>query len=201
MVSSQVTVTVAIPSIPPRADRLARALATVAAQTRPADAVAVAIDHDHHGAAATRNRALAMVDTDWVAFLDDDDELWPNHLDELLRAAQDADADLVYPCFRCLGPDGRDVVLPASIRSGQPFDAGTLRNRSFIPVTVLVRTELVKSVGGFSYPAAAGRKARYEDWGCWLKLLDAGCRFHHHPVTTWTWWHWGGNTSGRGDRW
>lgn len=194
------TVTVCIPSIPPRAPMLARALASVTAQTLQPDAIAVAIDHQHDGAPVTRNRALAAAQTDWVAFLDDDDELLPNHLAELVAAGEETGADLIYPNFRCLDPDGNDKTLPESIRSGQEFDARILRTRSFIPVTTLVRTEIAQRVGGFSYPRQT-RGKRYEDWGFYLKLLDVDARFHHHPVTTWIWHHHGANTSGLPGRW
>lgn len=196
------TVTVVIPSIPPRARLLLRALESVASQTRPADAISVAIDLAHEGAVVTRNRALTGATTEWLAFLDDDDELLPNHLAELVAAAEANDADVVYPNFRCVDPHGKPKELSAAIASGQPFDAKVLRRRSFIPVTVLARTKLVHDVEGFSYPIYAGRvRQRYEDWGLWLKLLRAGARFHHHPVETWTWHHHGANTSGLGDRW
>jgi glycosyltransferase involved in cell wall biosynthesis len=183
-----VNVTVVIPSISIRASMLARALTSVAAQGRPADAIAVAVDHDHAGAVVTRNRALAM---------DDDDELHPNHLHELLKAAEDSGADLIYPNFRCVDPSGHEMRLPKRLSSGQPFDDRLLRHHSYIPVTALARTKLVNQVGGFSYP----KKSRYEDWGLWLKMLDAGGRIHHHPVLNWTWHHHGANTSGLGDRW
>lgn len=192
------TVTVVVPTIPPRADMLLRALGTVAAQTRPADAISIAVDTGHEGAVVTRNRALAGATTDWLAFLDDDDELLPNHLEELVDTAEETGADVVYPNFRCVDRNGSDVQLPPNIASGHPFDAGVLRVRSYIPVTVLARTELVHRVGGFSYPK---RGTRYEDWGLWLKMLRADAQFHHHPVTTWTWNHHGANTSGQGDRW
>src|ERR671922_2284910 len=81
-------VTVVIPSIPPRVDLRNRALASVAAQTRPAHAVALTVDIDRDGAGPTRTRGLMMVRTEWTAFLDDDDELKPHHLEVLLGHAE-----------------------------------------------------------------------------------------------------------------
>jgi glycosyltransferase involved in cell wall biosynthesis len=79
-------ITVVIPTIPPRKALLGRALRSVLHQTYPAAAVSVAVDLKHEGAAKTRQRALDAVQTRWTAFLDDDDELLPNHLEALWEA-------------------------------------------------------------------------------------------------------------------
>jgi GT2 family glycosyltransferase len=177
------TVAAVIPSIPPRAAKLVEALASVAKQTRPVDQISVAIDHEHLGAPATRNRAMAAVDCEWTAFLDDDDAWRPLHIERLLSTAENCHADLVYPWFDVEG--GSDPLG----REGVPFDAEAVRLANYIPVTVLVRTEAVRAVGGFpSLPC--------EDWELWLRLLDAGAKFVHLPERTWIWNHWGGNLSG-----
>lgn len=188
-------VSVVIPHIPVRKERLIRAVASVMIQTHQPDAVHVVVDNEHRGATDTRNRGLAAVDTTWVAFVDDDDELLPEHLAKLLAHANETGADLVYPWFIIKGstdPLGR---------FGVPFDADALRENNYIPVTVLVRTDLVKKVGGFVPLGGPAAWAPCEDWGCWLRLLDAGATFSHLPERTWIWNHWGYNTSGRGDRW
>lgn len=186
-------ITVVIPTIPPRAHLLDRALKSVQAQTLPA-LVAVAVDNDHAGAAATRNAALAQVETPWVAFLDDDDEFLPQHLELLMDCAAAACADMVYPWFTVVG--GGDPLG----RFGMPFDPDELRQRNYIPVTVLVRTELVREAGGFvnvhepPHPTC-------EDWGLWMRLLDLEARIVHLPERTWIWHHHGKNTGGRSDCW
>lgn len=178
--------TVVIPTIHGREAQLRRAVDSVWAQSMPA-ALQVILDEDREGAAATRNRALEHVTTEWVAFLDDDDELKPNHLRACARNAALTGADLVYPWFD--GDDGIGMF-------GVPFDPVLLRKRNYIPVTVLVRTELVRAVGGFvDHPDLNGDPC--EDWGLWLKLLDAGATFSHLPQRTWI-WHKGNGTRGRG---
>lgn len=195
------SVAVCIPSIAPRARLLTRALASVTAQTRPADAICVAIDHHRRGAAAVRNDAWRQAATEWVAFLDDDDELLAHHLEHLLTVAADTAADVVYPWHRIIGPDGRPKADLLSAR-GVPFDPAELDVRNFIPVTLLVRRELLADVGGFPAPNSADwPHDECEDWGCWRRLRDAGATFVHTPEITWLWHHHGQNTSGRGDRW
>lgn len=195
------TVTVCIPSIAPRGRMLTRAIASVAAQTRPANGIAIAIDHDRRGAAVVRNEAWQMASTEFVAFLDDDDELLPHHLEHLLAVQADTGADVVYPWHRIIGPDGRTKADLLGAQ-GQPFVASELDNRNFIPVTILVRRSLLADVGGFPRPnSPEWPHGDCEDWGCWRRLRDAGAVFVHTPEITWLWHHHGKNTSGRGDRW
>lgn len=189
------SVTVCVPSIPPRAPLLARALASVAAQVRLPDAVSVAIDRNHDGPAITRNRALEAADTEWVAFLDDDDELYPDHLARLLEHQAATGADLVYPWFNVV--DGDD---PFPQHFGVPWDAERVH---IFPITYLVRTELAKAAWFPTREEMADDWAIRcddvrggEDWGFVKRLLAAGAEFAHLPERTWAWHHHGRNCSG-----
>lgn len=187
------SITVLIATITPRAELLERALASVYAQTLPPDDVIVECDTDRSGAADTRNRMLDRVDTDWVAFLDDDDVLYPDHLKRLARYARLAGVDVAYPGYDCDG--GPDPVGCF----GVPFSADLLRQRNYIPVTALARARLVREAGGFQpHPDEYGDPC--EDWGLWLAMLDRGATFGHLAVKTWR-WHLGDTTKGRPDRW
>jgi len=192
-------ITVAIATHPPRGDsqdpdsQLHRAVESVRQQILPAAGLAVALDVNREGAAATRNRALELVDTEWVAFLDSDDELYPDHLKRLARYARLSGVDVAYPGYDCVG--GPDPVGCFGI----PFDPVLLRQRNYVPVTVLARTELVRAAGGFQpHPDENGDPC--EDWGLWLALLDRGARFGHLAAKTWR-WSLGDTTRGRADRW
>lgn len=171
---------------------LARALDSVCKQTRPADAVCVAVDRDHEGEWTTRNRTLAMADTEYVAFLDDDDELLPQHLDALMARASKGDVDLVYPWFVWRDDDN---IHPnhEPVGFGRDFDAERLRGENFIPVTYLVRTELARFVGGFPAPGHDDCPGVMTDWGFLLRLLKTNARIVHVPERTWVWNRWSGN--------
>lgn len=186
-------VTAVIPSIPPRVGKeLHRAIDSVMQQDHPVAGLSVAVDIRREGSAATRNRALEGVGTGWTAFLDDDDVWYPEHIRSLLEAAGDSGADMVYPWFEV--PNGFD---PWPEREGQPFDGGLLDTMNYIPITVLVRTELIKAVGGFEPKDPANPHSLCDDWGAWTKIRDSGAKIHHLNRRTWRWhWH-GGNTSGR----
>ena len=184
-------VTAVIPTIPPRRTLLRRALGSVLGQTQPVAAVSIAVDLNREGSAVTRTRALAAVATDWAAFLDDDDQWLPQHVELLAACAEATGADVVYPWPEMVGAGD-----PRPDRFGVPFDADELRRGSYIPVTSLVRTELAQRVGFHYRPGSP-----YDDHAFYLGMLELGAKFVHLPQRTWIWHVEGQNTSGRPDRW
>lgn len=190
-------ITVAIPTIPRRAlgsappgeSLLERAIDSVRAQTLPAR-IAVALDANGEGAAATRQRALDLVETEWVAFLDDDDIMYPNHLQVLHDLAEETGADYVWSWF-----DGNN---PFPQHRGRQMDP---ENPHHTTMTIMVRTELAKAVGFRNHPDA-NEEWSGEDWQFILGCVAAGAKFAHTPVLTWHYSVHPGNTSGlpgRGD--
>jgi glycosyltransferase involved in cell wall biosynthesis len=208
----RLTVAVVIPTIPGREESLERALESVRAQRRRPDQVVVERDSLRTGADQARNRALERVTTDVVAWLDDDDELKPNHLMACMRVMEQSREapDLVYPAPQMRGGQDRTAVSvqgqwvsPWGVRFGPEQAAHLRRFGSFIPITHVVRTELVRSIGGFRpgqevTTEGVGRRYRGEDEDYLVRLLDAGARFEHLDARTWVWNLHGGSTAGRG---
>ncbi len=173
----------------------ARAVRSARRQSLPAERILAKLDLDGLGSAVTRNAALEQVETEWVAFLDSDDTLYPDHLAECWRYADQA--DLVYPWF---DHPGRPDPFPG--RFNARFAEPLLRLQNYIPITVLARTELVREVGGFQSAMREPNGSFNDEYGLWLRMLDAGARFAHAPARTWRWNIHGGNTLGnpcRGD--
>jgi hypothetical protein len=121
-----------------------------------------------------------------------------------MSAARETGADLVYPCMQIAGADRDPLAVavngnwvnPCGVRFG-PEQEWHLRHRgNFIPVTYLVRTGLVRQVGGFPIPFSAEWPRDCEDHGLLIRLLDAGCRIHHVPEKTWVYNFHAGNTGG-----
>jgi glycosyltransferase involved in cell wall biosynthesis len=202
-------VTVVIPTIEGREELLERALYSVAAQqVQPADVV-VECDRDRHGAHWARNEALKHVKTDWVCWLDDDDELLPNHIKVLVRGANKSRADLVFSYAEFVGgrdplacvQHGRLIAEPINVPWTDECAYWIRRKGNFIPVTYLVRTNAVRAVGGFPapYTFSAINSRDCEDYGLLLRLLDADYKFYHCTgVRTWRYHYHGENTGGRG---
>lgn len=183
-------VTVVIPTIERRGDMLARALRSVDAQTAPPAAVIVEKDVERVGAPLTRQRGLERVTTPWVAFLDDDDEFEPFHLEALTEAAVETGADYVYSWFTVVG--GTD---PFPQHFGRPWDRDNPRATTIV---TLVRTDLALEVGGFIVDHDLNNPTRTsadEDWIFTLRMNEAGT-IYHLPRRTWRWHHHGTNTSG-----
>lgn len=193
-------VTVITPHIPTRQFELTRALASVSAQTMQPEAHIIATDSYHEGSAYTRNRVLHSVTTDWVAFLDDDDEFLPNHLNVLIDTAKHSVATVIYTGCKVVDHNGNDIPVREEWgRFGLDFDPDLLRTKAYLPVTSLVHTDLAQEA--LFGPPKSHPQSDYDDWGFYLRLLDLGAVFKHVPEVTWVWHHHGANTSGRSDRW
>lgn len=112
-------ITVVIPTVPPRADLLRRAIHSVndaivelgAAYGVPGNLVTVN-DFGRQGAAKTRHRGLLAVETEWVAFLDDDDVMHPDHLVQLYGAALEHGADYLWSRFQIIKEDHIWSICP-----------------------------------------------------------------------------------------
>jgi hypothetical protein len=193
----EVTVGVAIPTIPPRKMLLGRALTSVLAQERPADHISIAVDAHREGAARTRNRAWRALDTDYVGFLDDDDEFLPMHLGHLLQLALDTDADLVYPWFTTV-PAGNDPFPETHFT--EPWDPAEPR---ITTVCCLWKRSALEQVGGFATVGPTGIDGRTqnicEEHLAVLKLNEQGGKIMHLVERTFLWHHhnlYGGTLSG-----
>lgn len=172
-------ITAVIPSIPPRTRLLQRALRSVVAQTHPAEAIAVAIDREGRGAGPTRTRAMRTVQTEWTAFLDDDDEWMPRHLEVLVQAQQESGADVIWPWFEVVG--GTD---PFPQHRGRQYDPA---DPHIWPICTLVRTELLRLT---RFPPISNEPDwSGDDYPVWLDLGRLGATFHHVDQVTWTWHH------------
>jgi len=209
--------TVVIPTVSTRVEMRQRAIASAEAQTEDVEVIVVEDDKftgsfRQGGAAETRNLGLQMVETEWVTFLDDDDELYPQHVERCLALADETAADLVYPWWDGANCDLFRVQHDGQLRTpeGLPFtdtmkrmllgDYDWAEGRDFgnyIPVTVVVRTALLKEVGGFPVPGSDDWPHRNgEDHGLWIRLLRAGARFAHLPERTWKYHLHGAHLSG-----
>lgn len=192
------TVSVVIPAHPGRLANglLAEALQSVWQQTQPPDAVCVAIDRTKAGAPATRQRALDMAQTEWVAFLDSDDLFEPRHLELLSQHARATGADVVYSWFTILQcfPNGVRRRLEWNSENGDGVFPPSHFTDDFDPehpiettITLLVRTELAQQVG--MQALDRGGVNTGEDRAFIMGCLAAGAKISHLKRRTWLWRH------------
>ncbi len=185
-------ITVVIPAHPARVANgmVKRAVGSALMQTLMPTAIIVEIDHGGEGAAVTRDRALRKVATEWVAYLDSDDQFKANHLRVLYDCAMRTGADVAYSWYDANG-FGRDP-LP---HFGKVFDP---THPTQTTITVLERTALAQQVGFRNPPEGALINGeRYgEDFLHTVEMIQAGARIVHEPVRSWIWNLHQGNTSG-----
>ncbi|GMU43500.1 MAG: hypothetical protein AMXMBFR25_14860 [Lysobacterales bacterium] len=123
------------------------------------------------GRARAGNLALAMARGQWLNFLDDDDLLYPDHVENLLAVAQQEGVPGVY---------GIGWEVPTQVenehplryretdwllRFQMPFNHATLWVENFMPIQcVLFHRRLYEQHGGF-----AEDMDQLEDWNLWTR--------------------------------
>jgi len=103
-----------------------------------------------------RNRAAEKAQSEWLCFLDADDELAPGYFD----AMEQGTADLRGPAVQ--------YVVNGNPRAVKVWPERDLRSGNHLVIGTLIRKAMFDQVGGFrDYPL-------YEDWDLWLRCHLAG---------------------------
>lgn len=187
-------VTVAIPTIPPRAvpgGLLYHAIGSVSEQTvQPRGGISCPLDVWKQGAAINRQRALDAVRTKWVSFLDDDDYFYPNHIATHMELLDAHNADFAYSWF-----DGNN---PFPGHRGKQMNPEAPHHTT---MTVTVRTELAREAGFLQPDGPLHVEWSGEDWQFELRCLALGAKFIGTGDVTWHYRLHSHNTSGLTSRW
>lgn len=131
------------------------------------------------------NQLLAMVETDWLAVLHDDDRYLPHHLETVLPAMDDA--DVVYSFSTTERVSRADVTGWSQAELVRRLEASNV-----IPACAAIRTDVEREVGGWQHE----ERRLFSDWSNWLRLARAGARFVCVPAETWTYRFHPGQTCG-----
>jgi len=120
------------------------------------------------GAAANRNKVFAFdVGVKYIMFLDADDVLPANYLEELLKVANGADCVVTCPA-QLMGDENRFVPVHT------PITLDTLLEGNTIHCSALIPYEKFKEAGGFD-PLLPS----HEDWDLWLRMSLLGVEFRN----------------------
>src|SRR3990167_5473703 len=126
-------ISVITPALPTRNRQIQDAILSVQTQTLQPIEHLIGIDYERKGTGATKTHLARATLGDWVATLEDDDFLHPEHLEAL--TANSEGADIVYSWCAVRG---RMEWSP-----NREFDPDALRVSNYIPSTALIRRSLI----------------------------------------------------------
>lgn len=157
---------------PERQPLLHEAIESVYNQTRQPDDMVVGLDYSRLGEVKNNNRLLRATDSDFIAFLHDDDIYLPEHL---------ATAEKYF--------DDYDVIVSRVVLEGRPQHSIEPQHGSFDdlrwtnwfpPSAVVVRRSVFKEWDVPPNPPPLD----WVDWSNWRRLLAVGARFVHTNEAT-----------------
>lgn len=128
------------------------------------------VNHDRNrGLAASRNTGLRMAKGTYVAYLDDDDRLLPDHLDTLVAVLERGTHQVAYTdAWRVMeqGIEGERKEVGRDQPYSYEYDFRRLLVANYIPVLCLMhRRSCLDEVGMFDESLFV-----HEDWDLWIRL-------------------------------
>jgi hypothetical protein len=160
-------ITLITAAMPDRSHLLAEMLASVAAQTVLPAAHLIIIDD--RPLVPKLQELLDKTSTEYVVQVDDDDLLYPNHVETL---AANLDADVVWTWCDVTGRDWN---------VNEPYQPGLLQVRNYIPANHARKVSAVRDAGGFQLHS----ERDFEDWHLLRRLETTGATFKNVPEITW----------------
>ncbi|MEP6993344.1 MAG: PIG-L family deacetylase [Acidobacteriota bacterium] len=134
------------------------------------------------GRSAAANRGVALARETLVAFLDDDDRCFPDHIERLMAGQRQGPEPVVYTdAVTVVYGQGEDGWEPRvrTLQYSLDFDPDYLLLANYIPIhTLLAPRELLRKVGGFDEGLEYS-----EDWD-FLIRLSAETPFRHLRAVT-----------------
>lgn len=145
-----------------------------------------AVDHYRSkGRSVSANTGLRMATGSYIGFLDDDDLLYPDHVESLVRFIHSNEkADFVYSdCILCrynLNPQNSQLTkLEERAFKGIDYNQDRLYQMNFIPImTALFSKELLQKSGLMDESLDV-----FEDWDLWIRM-SLHTDFIHLPKIT-----------------
>lgn len=114
--------------------------------------------------AEARNVGAKALATDWLIFLDADDDLRPGYVSEMLRTVKSETLDIVQPATIGVYPDG-STDPEANLIPKRDLATG-----NYIVIGAMCRRSKFDEVGGFRELPVL------EDWDLWRRMWKAGAK-------------------------
>jgi glycosyltransferase involved in cell wall biosynthesis len=118
------------------------------------------------GVSAARNQGIELADSEYIAFLDDDDRWHPEKIERQVNKIQHSgDFDAIYCGFRSRTDDGTHIHTKIPSKEGDIFEDLLVRDIIGPPSTVVVDRMVLEDVGNFRESLV-----HHEDWEFYLRL-------------------------------
>ena len=133
------------------------------------------ISQVNKGLASARNTGIMNATGDYIFFLDSDDLLNEDCIEEVKKVISETNADVVSPSFKCFGNRQDEVILMPNPKI-EDFKVG---NR--VGYCSAVKREVLLEVGGYNPKMIWG----WEDYDLWFDLLERGKQIVTIPKILW----------------
>lgn len=133
-----------------------------------ADAATILLCHPvNRGLAHARNSALGWARGEFCFVLDADNEVYPHCLKRLTETLEGTpDAAFAYGTLECFR-----TGQPVGLMNAFPWEPARLRMGNYIDAMALIRTSLLRELGGY---ALDRRLHGWEDFELWCRVAEAG---------------------------
>lgn len=124
------------------------------------------ISQVNKGLATARNTGIMNATGDYVLFLDSDDKLTENAIERITQIAEQTNADIIAPSFKCFGIQNNEIILTPS----QNLNFKQFASANYLGYFCAVKRSKLLEVGGYSPRMLWG----YEDYHLTINLLARG---------------------------
>ena len=141
------------------------------------------VNQTNLGRSAAANLGIKAAKGAYLNFLDDDDILYPDHIEKLMRFILVQNAHVAYAgvlnAYYNGLPDTSGSRIKEEIIFNRPFDADLLLFENYIPfMSVLFSKDVAEAAGFF-----CEEMDLFEDWDFWVRA-SRQFRFHHLDAVT-----------------
>ena len=133
------------------------------------------ISQVNKGLSSARNAGIMNSKTKYVLFLDADDILKENAVKRIMEVAEETNADIIAPSFKCFGINNDEVILMPDPK----LEDFKTANR--IGYCQAIKREVLLECGGYSPRMTFG----YEDYHLTFDLLTRGNKIVTIPEVLW----------------
>lgn len=126
------------------------------------------------GLAQSREQGMRIMTGTHVLFVDGDDVLPPNYIQEMVTTLETKKSDIVYPNILIWQRWGTDKAKPNGyISPPEVVSIKQMMVKNYILVTSLMKKEVYETLGGFDRDLIL-----FEDWEFFLRAMHKGFKVH-----------------------